>query len=129
MVWSRICGERALELPCGEEERPVDERAERPDRRLDDLCPEERRRRDVLGAPLDRDPAFDGDPVGEQRLALPLGVLGAEPLLQHPVLLVEGHPAVGVEQRGHDADDAGGVDDVDDRLLVARRDPHGGVLP
>ena len=48
----------------------------------------------------------------EQRLAVALGVLDAQPLLRRTVLLVEPQLADRVEQVGDDADDARGVEHV-----------------
>ena len=57
--------EPALELPSGEEERPVDERPELLERRLHDARTGERRRRDVLRAPDRRRPVLHRPRVGE----------------------------------------------------------------
>ena len=117
-----------LQLPRGEEERPVDEVAELGDRRFDDPGAGERRRGHVLGTPLDRGPMLDRLAVGEQRRLLAFGVLDPQRLLQLAVLHVELGLALRVEQRRHDADHAGGVDHVDGLTRVLRGDPHGGVL-
>ena len=65
---------------------------------------------------------------GSSGLPLLLGVEVAQPLLVGAVLDVEPLAPLGVEQVGDDADDARGVEDVDDRLRVRGRDPHRGVL-
>ena len=64
----------------------------------------------------------------QQRPALLLGVLHAQPLLLLAVLGVERAAAHRVEQVGDDADDARGVEHVDGLTAVGGRDPDGGVL-
>ena len=64
----------------------------------------------------------------QQRPALLLGVLRAQPLLLLAVVGVERRPADRVEQVGDDADDAGGVEHVHRLAAVRGRDPHGRVL-
>ena len=91
-------GERALEFPGGEEERPIDHVAQLGDRRLHDARAGERRRRDVLRAPGDRGASFGRDPQRQERRALPLLVLCAELRLQLAVLGVEDGSAPLVEQ-------------------------------
>ena len=64
----------------------------------------------------------------EQRLALLLGVLGAQTLLQLSVLAVELAPASRVEQRRDDVDDAARVEHVHRLVRVRGGDPDRRVL-
>src|SRR5262249_52033688 len=64
----------------------------------------------------------------QQRLALLLGVEGAQPLLVGAVLAGEPPSALGLEQIRYPPDAARGIEDVDDRLGVRRRNPHRRVL-
>src|SRR5690606_30088130 len=66
---------------------------------------------------------------GEQRAALPVLVLLAQPRLLLAVGGGERGGALLVEEGGDDADDAGGVQHVHGRRPVGGRDLHGGVLP
>ena len=117
-----------LQLPRGEEERPVDDRAEFLERGLQRARAREGRRRDVVGAPRDRRLVLERDAIGEQRGLLSLLVLSSELRLELAVPLVEGDLAVGVEQRRDHPDHAGGVDDVDHGMGVRGRDADRGVL-
>ena len=122
-------GVAALQLPRGEEERPVDVGAELGQVGFDDAGAGERRLGQVLLPPDDRRSALGRDPVGQERLGLALGVELPEPVLVLAVDVVELRTAFGVEQVRDDAHDPGRVDHVDDGLPVLGRDPNGGVLP
>ena len=118
--------ELALQLPGVEEELPVDVLAERGEVGLDQAAAGELRH----GQVVERDavPVRARLRERQQRLALLLGVQVAQPILVGAVLGVEPHAPLGIEQVGDDADDARGVEDVDDRLRVRGRDPHRRVL-
>ena len=97
-------GELPLQLPGVEEELPIDVLNERRERRLEHLRAKQRRLRQVF----ERNALFVCACVldREQRLALFLGVLFAEPFLKLPVLLRKRCLAGRVEQVRDDADDA-----------------------
>ena len=121
-------GEAPLQLPGVEEESPVDVLAQDRQRRLHDAEARERGRRQVLGVPLDRRPVRARASEREQRLALLFAVEHPQLLLGDAIVVVEAQAPLGLEQVRDDPDDARGVEDVQRRLSVGRRDLHGGVL-
>src|SRR5262249_51756076 len=115
-----------LQLPRVEEELPVDVFAQRLELGLHHAHAGELRRRQVaeLEPRAVRARLLDR----AQRLALLRGVQVAEPLLVEAVVGVEALAALGIEEIRDDTGDARGVENVDDRLRVRRRDPNRGVL-
>ena len=111
-----------------EEERPVHVVPEDGELRLDDAQPGEAGRLEVVGVPLDRRLALARARQREERLALLLAVELPQPLLRGPVLVIQALPPLRLEQVGHDADDPRGVEHVQGRLCVRRRDPDRSVL-
>ena len=109
-----------------EEELPVDVLAQRGEVGLDEAPAGELRHRQVVEG--DALPVLACLCERQQRLPLLLGMEVAQAILVGAVLGVEPHPPLRVEQIGHDAHDARGVEDVHDRLRVGGRDPHRRVL-
>ena len=110
-----------------EEGRPVDVFAQGGEREIvEDAHAGELGRGNVLGAPLDGGAAGAG--FGQRNgLHARRGVRLAHRLVVGTMLHEELFPAFVAEQAGGDGHGAAGVEHVDDRLTIERRDFDGGV--
>src|SRR6266540_2075316 len=116
--------ELPLQLPGVEEELPVDELAQRLERRLGEAHAGERRGDDVLE--LDAMPVFARLRDRQQGLAFLLRVLVTQPILKIAVVRCELLASNRVEQVRDDSDDARRVEHVHNGLRILRSDLHGG---
>ena len=121
--------EAALELPRGEEERPVDVGRQLVERNVDGAPPRERRRRYVRVPPLRAQSVGRGVGVGAQGAPAAGRELLPEHLLVGAVGLVERRLPFRAQERGDDVDHARGIRDVDGRRGVLGGDPDRRVAP
>ena len=109
-------GEAALELPRGEEERPVDVGHDRLERHVDEPAARERRDRHRRPRPVASQPVPRGVRPRQQRPPLQCGVLLTDAFLIGLDLAVEAGALGGAQQARHDVHGTRRVDDVHDRL-------------